>query len=109
MDEHRKAGRKKFFVDAVLETDKGHYVVQSKNLSEAGIFLTMRRALPVGTVLKIALGNPPRLPMIRLSGIIKRHYEENGVGIAFTDISASDLEAIRGFIAHPVNMAQEQS
>ena len=109
MDEHRKAGRKEFFVDAVLETDKGHYVVQTKNLSEAGIFLTMRRALPVGTVLKIALGNPPQLPMIRLSGIIKLHYEENGVGIAFTDIYASDLETIRGFIAHPVNMAQEQS
>ncbi len=109
MDEHRKAGRKKFFVDAVLGTDKGHYVVQSKNLSEAGIFVTMRRALPVGTELKIAFGNPPQLPMIRASGIIKRQHEGKEVGVAFTDISASDLEAIRRFIANPVNMAQEES
>lgn len=101
MEEHRKAGRKEFFVDVVLGTDKAHYVVQSKNLSEAGISLTMRRALPVGTVLKIAFGNPPQLPMIRASGIIKRQHEGKEVGIAFTDISASDLEAIRGFIAGP--------
>ncbi len=99
MDEHRQGGRKEFFVDVVLGTDKAHYVVQSKNLGERGIFLSMRRALPVGTVLKIAFGNPPQLPMIRASGIIKRQFEGKGVGIAFTDISASDLEAIRGFIA----------
>ena len=59
MDEKRQSGRKEFFVDVVLGTDKAHYVVQGKNLSEAGIFLTMRRALPVGTELKIAFGNPP--------------------------------------------------
>ncbi len=99
MDEHRQTGRKEFFVDVVLGTDKAHYVVQSKNLSEAGIFLTMRRALPVGTELKIAFGNPPRLPMIRISGVIKRQVGDKGMGIAFTDISASDLGAIRGFIA----------
>ena len=68
MDEKRQSGRKEFFVDVVLGTDKAHYVVQGKNLSEAGIFLTMRRALPVGTELKIAFGNPPRLPMIRAFG-----------------------------------------
>ena len=59
----------------------------------------MRRALPVGTELKIAFGNPPRLPMIRASGVIKRMVDGKGVGIAFIDISASDLEAIRKFMA----------
>ena len=99
MDEQRQSGRKEFFVDVVLGTDKAHCVVQSKNLSEAGIFLTMRRALPVGTELKIAFGNPPRLPMIRALGVIKRKVGGKGLGIAFIDISASDLEAIRNFIA----------
>ena len=71
---------------------------------------TWRRAhRPVGTELKIAFGNPPQLPMIRASGIIKRQHEGKEVGVAFTDISASDPEAIRGFIADPVNMAQEES
>ena len=83
MDEKRQFGRKEFFVDVVLGTDKAHYVVQSKNLSEAGIFLTMRRPLPVGTELKIAFGNPPQLPMMRALGVIKRKIDGKGVGIAF--------------------------
>ena len=98
MDDQRSAPRTEFFSDVVLGTEHAHYVGQSENLSESGILVKMKRVLPVGTELKMAFGHPPRLPMVQTAGVVRRQAPGERLGVAFTEISESDLDVLRSYL-----------
>jgi len=75
-----------------------HYVVDTENLSEAGLCLLSKKVFPVGTQLHLVFGRPPDLPAITAQGIVRWSESGKGVGVEFTSISADDRQALQRFV-----------
>jgi hypothetical protein len=98
MDEQRRARRVPVTFDVVLEAKKAHYVAETRNMSETGLFLYTKRAFPVGTVLRMAIGQPPDLPRVDAEGVVKRLERGEGVGVEFTKISPEGQKVLADYL-----------
>ncbi len=109
MNEQRRARRVPISFDIVLESKKAHYVAETRNLSETGLFLRTKRAFPLGTVLRMAIGQPPELPRVDAEGVVKRLERGAGVGVEFTRISPEGQKVLTDYLnsLHPVEKTAE--
>jgi len=98
MGEQRRAKRVPVTFDVVLESEKAHYVAETFNVSETGLFLHTKRAFPVGTVLRLVIGQPPHLPRVDAEGVVKRVESGKGVGVEFTKISPEGQKVFADYL-----------
>lgn len=98
MVEQNRARRVPVTFDVVLESDKAHYVTETWNVSETGLFLHTKRAFRVGTVLRMVIGQPPNLPRVDATGVVRRVERGQGVGVEFTAIRPEDLKTLTEFL-----------
>lgn len=98
MVEQNRAKRVPATFDVVLESDKAHYVAETWNVSETGLFLHTKRAFPVGTVLRMIIGQPPNLPRVDVVGVVKRVENGEGIGVEFTSIRPEDQKRLTEFL-----------
>jgi hypothetical protein len=94
MGEQKRARRVPVTFNVVLESEKAHYVAETSNVSETGLFLHTGGAFPVGTVLRMVIGQPPDLPRVDVVGIVKRVEDGKGVGVEFSNSSAEGLKKL---------------
>jgi hypothetical protein len=82
----------------VLEAEKAHYVAESFNVSETGLFLHTKGDFPVGTALRMVIGQPPGLPRVDAEGVVKRVDPGKGVGVEFTKISPEGKKVLTDYL-----------
>jgi len=98
MGEQQRAKRVPVTFDVVLESEKAHYVAETFNVSVTGLFLHTKLAFPVGTVLRMVIGQPPILPRVDAEGVVKRVEEGKGVGVEFTSINPDGQRALAEYL-----------
>lgn len=98
IDDIRRSRRIKASVGTVLRADDSHYVLETGDLSETGLFLRMKRPFRIGTRLRIVLGQPPHLPRTDAVGVVKRSVDGQGVGVEFTSISLEHWQNLLRFM-----------
>jgi hypothetical protein len=100
--ERRRVPRLIAFLTVSLSQGTAHYVVDTENVSGAGLCLCPKKLFPVGTRLHLVFGQPPQLPTITAQGIVRWFEGGKGVGVEFTSISPDDREALVKFMkSHP--------
>ena len=97
-EERQRAPRLVAFLTVALSDGTAHYVVDTENLSGAGLCLCPRKLFPVGTQLHLVFGQPPELPAVTASGIVRWYEGAKGVGVEFTSISENDRQALTTFV-----------
>jgi hypothetical protein len=98
MDEQRRARRVPVTFNIVLEAEKAHYVAETFNVSETGLFLQTKGDFPVGTALRLVIGQPPALPRVDAEGVVKRVDPGKGVGVEFTKISPEGRKVLTDYL-----------
>lgn len=98
LQQQQRAPRLVAFLTVALTDGVAHYVVDTENVSEAGLCLCPRKLFPVGTNLHLVFGQPPDLPAISTEGIVKWFEHGKGVGVQFTSLTAADREALVKFV-----------
>jgi hypothetical protein len=98
IEERKRAPRIIASLPVVLSTGEAHYVVETENVSERGLFLRSKTVFPVGTQHHMVFGQPPELPRISAEGIVRWSEGGKGVGVEFTSISPDDQRALLRFV-----------
>ncbi len=96
--EPKRAPRLVAFLTVALSEGTAHYVVDTENISEAGLCLCPKKLFPVGTHLHLVFGQPPELPTINAQGVVRWFDGGRGVGVEFTSIDAKDRQALVSFV-----------
>jgi hypothetical protein len=98
MAEQRRARRVPVTFDVVLESQKAHYVAETFDVSETGLFLHTKGDFPVGTTLRMVIGQPPNLARVDVVGVVKRVEQGKGVGVEFADNTPEGLKALTEYL-----------
>jgi Tfp pilus assembly protein PilZ len=100
MEERRRVPRfiASLTLTVVLSKGEAHYVMETENVSDMGLFLRSKEVFPVGTQLHLVFGRPPELPRLSVEGIVKWSEGGRGVGVEFTSISPDDHQALLRFL-----------
>lgn len=96
--EQKPAQRYNASLTVVLSNARGHFVVETKNLSNTGLCLLPKEVFPVGSKLHLVFGQPPELPRLSTEGIVRWSEGGKGVGVEFTSISPGDRQALLRFL-----------
>ncbi|MGA2987387.1 MAG: PilZ domain-containing protein [Terriglobia bacterium] len=97
-EERKRAPRLIAILTVTLSEGTAHYVVDTENVSDAGLCLCPRKLFPVGTQLHLVFGQPPELPSLSAEGIVRWTEGGKGVGVEFTFISPEDRQALQRFV-----------
>jgi hypothetical protein len=98
IQERQRAPRIVAFLTVALSEGAAHYVVDTENVSEAGLCLCPKKLFPVGTQLHLVFGQPPELPSISAQGIVRWFEDGKGVGVEFTSIGVEERQALVRFV-----------
>ena len=98
MGEQRRARRVPVTFAIVVEAEQAHYVAETFNVSETGLFLNTKGDFPLGTVLRMVIGQPPELPRVDAEGVVKRVDPGKGVGVEFTRISPEGQKTLADYL-----------
>ncbi len=97
--ERRAVPRFTVALGVVLSPGGPHYFMETENVSEIGLCLLSKRALPVGSQLRMIFGRPPHLGRLGAIGTVRWSESGRGAGIEFTSISPNDQQALRQFLS----------
>jgi len=106
MEEQRRARRIPVTFNVVLESDKAYYVAETSNVSDTGLFLHTKGDFPVGTTLRMVIGQPPNLARVDVVGVVKRVEDGKGVGVEFTSANPDDLKTLTEYL-NSLSQAEE--
>jgi len=100
LNERRRAPRfiASLALNVVLTNGEAPFVVETENVSDAGLCIRSERMFPVATQLHLLFGRPPELPPLIAEGIVRWSEGGKGFGVEFTSISAHDHEALLRFL-----------
>jgi hypothetical protein len=98
IEERRRAPRFNASLNVFLSEGEARYVVETENVSVAGLCLRSIKVFPVGTQLHLVFGRPPELPPLIAEGIVRWSEGGKGVGVEFTSISPDDRLALLRFV-----------
>jgi hypothetical protein len=98
VEERKRAPRLVAFLTVALTDGVMHYVVDTENVSGAGLCLCPRKLFPIGTHLHLMFGQPPELPAVSAEGVVRWFEGGKGVGVEFTSISAEHRQALEQFV-----------
>jgi len=98
-EERPRAPRLIAILTVALSEGTAHYVVDTENVSDAGLCLCPRKLFPAGTQLHLVFGQPPELTEVSAHGIVRWSRDGKGVGVEFTSISADDRQALLRFVS----------
>jgi c-di-GMP-binding flagellar brake protein YcgR len=82
----------------VFSNGGASYIAETKNVSNTGLCIRSKQALPVGTQLHIVFGMPPELPRLSTEGIVRWSQSGEAVGVEFTYISPHDHQALLEYV-----------
>ncbi len=97
--ERRKARRFKVVLSVVLSPGRAHYLMETWDVSEMGLCLLSKTALPVGSQPRMVFGRPPYLRRLSAIGTVRWSENGRGAGIEFASISPNDQQALRQFLS----------
>jgi len=106
IEERRRAPRFIASLNVLLSEGEARYVVETENVSVAGLSLRSEKVFPVGTQLHLVLGRPPELPPLIAEGIVRWSEGGKRVGVEFTSISPDDRLALLRFLSSPSRWKQ---
>ena len=111
MEEPKRARRVPVTFAIVVEAEQAHYVAESFDVSETGLFLNTKGDFPVGTALRMVIGQPPELPRVDAEGVVKRVDPGKGVGVEFTRISPEGRKTLSDYLSSraPADEAPERA
>ena len=99
----RRSQPKRIQTDVVVDYRGTHVVLFHKvvNLSIGGICIQSPSVEPVGKSVSLSLNFPELNKALEVSGVVVWTNEEtpSDMGIRFTNLSESDIEVIRNYIA----------
>ncbi len=98
ISEQRRARRFKVLLSVVLGAAGAHYCAVAGDLSETGLLLTMMKALPGGTPVRVVFGQPPRLPRLGVEGVVRWSKSGQGVGVEFKSLSPEHRNTLLEFL-----------
>jgi hypothetical protein len=98
IEERKRAPRLIASLTVALSEGAAHYVVDTENVSDAGLCLCPKKVFPVGTQLHLVFGRPPELPQVSAEGIVRWSEGGKGVGVEFTSISPDDRLALMRYV-----------
>jgi hypothetical protein len=107
IEKRERAPRLIAILTVALSQGTAHYVVDTENVSEAGLCLCPRNLFPVGTRLHLVFGQPPELPEMTAQGIVRWFEGGKGVGVEFTSISPDDHQALRRFVNSQSSLGEQ--
>ena len=99
IEERRRAPRLSASLTVVLSKGATHYVVETENVSDAGLCLRSKKVFPVGTQHRLVFGWPPELPRLSVQGTVRWSEGGKGFGVEFTSISPDDHQALLRFVS----------
>ena len=85
-------------LNVVLTNGEAPYVVETENVSDAGLCIRSERVFPVTTQLHLVFGRLPELPPLIAEGIVRWSEGGKGFGVEFTSISPDDHLALLRFL-----------
>jgi len=104
--ERRRAPRLIARLTVALSEGAARYIVDTQNVSDAGLCLCPEKVFPVGTRLHLVFGRAPELSPVSAQGIVRWSEGGKGVGVEFTSISADDHQALLRFVMSQSHRAE---
>ena len=100
---HKRRGKPRLKFDVVVKDKKTKQQGTTRNISIEGCFLkkegAFQKLLPVGSDIELILHLPNTNKNIKIKCLVKHHgTHEDGMGIAFKDLSREDEDTIEQFI-----------
>lgn len=93
----------RMLVNVEVNTDSSHSLkcFQSENISESGLLLRGREAIPIGMAVKLEFNLPDEEEPVRGTALVVRHSrsgEVPGVGLRFVELSRSSILRLRRYV-----------